>query len=206
MILLLRLYYEYLKVGLFAIGGGMATIPFLQTLADRTGWFTQLDILNMLAVSESTPGPIGVNMASYVGFQMAGVPGSIVATLGLATPSIIVILIIAQFLKRFRDNKYVMAAMYGLRAASAALIASAAISVLESTLMNLQTVEIPLFAGLQLEIPQIVESGGLFQWKEIALTAILLVLTNWKPLKKLHPAVFLAASAVGGIVFSFAGA
>ena len=72
--------------------------------------------------------------------------------------------------------------------------------------MNLQTVEIPLFAGLQLEIPQIVESGGLFQWKEIALTAILLVLTNWKPLKKLHPAVFLAASAVVGIVFSFAGA
>ena len=206
MILLLRLYYEYLKVGLFAIGGGMATIPFLQTLADRTGWFTQLDILNMLAVSESTPGPIGVNMASYVGFHMAGVPGSIVATLGLATPSIIVILIIAQFLKRFRDNKYVMAAMYGLRAASAALIASAAISVLESTLMNLQTVEIPLFAGLQLELPQIVESGGLFQWKEIALTAILLVLTNWKPLKKLHPVVFLAASAVVGIVFSFAGA
>lgn len=86
MILLLRLFYEYFKVGLFAVGGGMATIPFLEALGTKTGWFTHEELLNMIAVSESTPGPMGVNMASYVGYHMMGVAGSIVATLGLVAP------------------------------------------------------------------------------------------------------------------------
>ena len=78
----LRLFWEFFKTGLFAIGGGMATLPFLHDIGEATGWFTQAQLMNMLAVSESTPGPIGINMATYVGFTVAGVPGAVIATLG----------------------------------------------------------------------------------------------------------------------------
>ena len=87
----LRLFYEFFKTGLFAIGGGLATLPFLSDMADRTGWFTQAQLADMLAVSESTPGPVGVNMATYVGFETGGILGAVVATLGLVAPSVIVI-------------------------------------------------------------------------------------------------------------------
>ncbi len=113
MMLYLQLYFEFFKTGLFAVGGGMATLPFLHDMAERTGWFTAAQLTDMVAVSESTPGPIGVNMASYVGFTTAGIPGAILATLGLITPSIIVILIIAAFLRSFRENHYVNGAFYG---------------------------------------------------------------------------------------------
>ena len=99
MMVLLRLFYEFFKTGLFSVGGGMATIPFLQHMGETTGWFTNGDLTTMIAVSESTPGPMGVNMATYVGFEIAGIPGAVIATLGLITPSIIVILIIAGFLQ-----------------------------------------------------------------------------------------------------------
>ena len=127
--LYLRLFWEFFKTGLFAVGGGLATLPFLQDMADRTGWFTRAQLADMLAVSESTPGPIGVNMATYVGFTTGGVGGALIATLGLVTPSVIVILIVAAFLKAFRDSKWVSAAFYGLRPASTALVAAAGISV-----------------------------------------------------------------------------
>ena len=107
--LYLRLFWEFFKTGLFAVGGGLATLPFLQDMADRTGWFTRAQLADMLAVSESTPGPIGVNMATYVGFTTGGVGGALIATLGLVTPSVIVILIVAAFLKAFRDSKWVRA-------------------------------------------------------------------------------------------------
>ena len=94
MMLYLRLFWEFFKTGLFAVGGGMATLPFLYSMSDATGWFTHAQLADMIAVSESTPGPIGVNMATYVGFSTAGVPGAVVATLGLITPSVIIILII----------------------------------------------------------------------------------------------------------------
>ena len=99
MMLLLRLFYEYAKVGLFAVGGGLATVPFLQHLGETTGWFTDAELSTMIAVSESTPGPMGVNMATYVGFNVAGVPGAVIATVGEVTPSIVIILIIAALLK-----------------------------------------------------------------------------------------------------------
>ena len=189
----------------------MATIPFLGALGNKTGWLTHTELLNMIAVSESTPGPMGVNMASYVGYHMMGVPGSIVATLGLVAPSIIVILIVAQFLKRFRENRYVQAVMYGLRAASAGLVAAAGLSVAQATLLQTQTAAVPVTIGgaqlFSLPIPQAVAGlAQLFYWKEIVLAAILLFLTNWKPLRKLHPVLFLAVCAVIGVVFHLAGA
>ena len=126
MTLYLRLYWEFFKTGLFAIGGGMATLPFLKDIGATTGWFSQTDLMNMLAVSESTPGPVGINMATYVGYTVGGVPGAIVATIGEVTPSIIVILIVAAMLAKFRDSQYVANAFYGLRPASTGLIGAAA--------------------------------------------------------------------------------
>ena len=107
--ILLRLFFEFFKTGLFAIGGGLSTLPFLREMSETTGWFTQTELLDMVAVSESTPGPIGVNMATYVGFTTAGIPGAVIATLGLITPSVIIVLIVAGFLKRFKDSKVVAA-------------------------------------------------------------------------------------------------
>ena len=179
----LQLFYEFFKTGLFAVGGGLATLPFLYDMADRTGWFTR----TQLAVSESTPGPIGVNMATYVGFVTRGIPGAIVSTLGLVTPSVIVILMIAAFLKAFRHNRYVEAAFYGLRPASTAMVAAAGLSVVAITLLNTGA------TGL-----------AIVNWKALALAAVILALTRWvKPTKGLHPIVFILASAVVGIVFGF---
>ena len=187
----LRLFVEFFKTGLFAIGGGLATIPFLEDLAERTGWFTKLDLLNMIAVSESTPGAIGVNMATYVGYQTQGILGCIVATLGLVTPSVIVILIEAQFLRRFSEHRIVKAAMFGLRAASAALITAAGLSVAQETLVHMDQWS----AGL----------AAFFDWRALLRFALLAVGTNCKKLKKLHPIVFIAVAGVVGVVFGFAG-
>lgn len=187
----LQLFWEFFQAGLFAVGGGMATIPFLYDISDKTGWFTHTDLANMIAVGESTPGPIGVNMATYVGFVtgmqdggvLMAILGAVIATVGLVTPSVIVILIVAAILKSFRNNPYVERAFYGLRPASTGLIAAAGISVVMGTLM---------------------EVGGEFgvNWKGILLAAALWVLTNVvKKTKKLHPIVFIGISAVVGIVF-----
>ena len=131
----LQLFYEFFKVGLFAIGGGLATIPFLSDMAGRTGWFSAGDLANMIAISESTPGPMGVNMATYVGFHTGGVVGGVIATLGLVCPSILVILIIAGFLKKFRESRGVDAVFYGIRPASTALIAAALVEVCSIALL-----------------------------------------------------------------------
>ena len=134
--ILLRLFYEFFKTGLFAVGGGMATLPFLYDISTRTGWYTHEKLADMIAVSESTPGPIGVNMATYVGFETAGIPGAVIATLGLVTPSIMIILLIARALKAFRENPYVEAGFYGLRPCSVGLIAAAGFLVVRLALLN----------------------------------------------------------------------
>ena len=185
----LRLFWEFFKTGLFAVGGGLATLPFIYDMSDRTGWFTYQQIADMIAVSESTPGPIGVNTSTYVGYITGGLPGSIIATLGLVTPAVIIILIIASCLKKFRENRFVDHAFYGLRPASAGLIAAAGFSV-----VMLALVREDAFKG----------SGNildLFSWKGLALAAVIWVLTNLvKKTKDLHPIVYIAASAVVGIL------
>ena len=192
MILYLRLFWEFFKTGLFAVGGGMATLPFLNDMGGKTGWFDAGELADMIAVSESTPGPIGVNMATYVGFTTGGIPGAVISTLGLITPEILIILMIARVLRQFRQNRYVDAAFYGLRPCSLGLIAAAGMLVVRISLFNVE-----LFK----------ESGSfldLLRLKELLLAALLLVLTRCvKPLKKLHPIVFILGSALVGIVFSF---
>ncbi len=188
----IRLFIEFFLTGLFSVGGGMATIPFLEDMSARTGWFSHAQLADMIAISESTPGPIGVNMATYVGYLTAGLPGGIIATLGLVTPSVIVILIIAAFLKAFRSNKYVDRVFYGIRPASTALIAAAGVSVLMLCIVDIDTFS---------------NSGKLFDLvdpKAIILFALVWVLTNLvKKTKKLHPLVFIAISALAGLVFKF---
>lgn len=189
--LYLKLFWEFFKTGLFAIGGGMATIPFLYDISDATGWFTHNDLANMIAVSESTPGPIGVNMATYVGFvtgmnaygTVGAILGAITTTLGLVTPSIIVILTIAAILKSFRDSLYVSQAFYGLRPASTGLIAAAGLSVMASNLFLTEQAAV--------------------NWKGWILAVVLWLLTNKvKKTRGLHPIVFIGIAAVVGIVFS----
>lgn len=194
--MLLRLFYEFFKVGLFAIGGGMATFPFLTDLAAKTGWYTQAQLVDMVAIAESTPGPIGVNTATYVGFTVAGIPSALTATIGLITPSVILILIIARVLARFRDSKLVQNVFYGLRPASTGLIAAAGFSVV---LLALTGAQVDSVQGL-------LHWQGSIHWPGILLAAVLLMLTRRvKQTKNLHPVVFIALSAVVGIVFRFAG-
>ena len=182
--ILLRLFFEFFKTGLFAVGGGLATIPFLQDIGLRTGWFSQADLTTMIALSESTPGPIGVNMATYVGYETAGVPGAVIATLGLITPSLMVILIVAGFLQKFRQSKTVEAVFYGLRPASTALIAAAGLGVAGAVLLT---------AG----------DGLGLRWPPLLLAATVFVCLKFTPLKKLHPIAFIGASALVGALFRF---
>lgn len=183
----LQLFYEFFKTGLFAVGGGLATLPFLEDISQRTGWFTSAQLADMLAISESTPGPIGVNMATYVGFETAGILGALCATVGLVMPSVILIILISKVLEKFRTNTYVEAAFYGLRPASVAMVASAGIGVAMTTLLNLTA------------------SGfAVLRWRELVLAAVILVLTNFVPkVKKFHPIVFIALAAAVGIIFKF---
>ena len=194
----LRLFWEFFKTGLFAVGGGMATVPFLKNIGLATGWYSQTDLMNMLAVSESTPGPIGINMATYVGFTVAGIPGAVIATIGEVTPSIIVILIVAAMLTKFRNSKYVENAFYGLRPASTGLIGAACVILEVLTCIRVASADGSLLNSFEMT------GGSLLNLQGLILAAMLLVLTNWvKPTKKLHPIVFIGISAVVGVVFQF---
>ena len=184
--ILLRLFFEFAKTGLFAVGGGLATIPFLQDLGARTQWFSDADLTTMIAVSESTPGAMGVNMATYVGYATAGVPGAVVATLGLVFPSIVVIIVIAGFLQKFRQSKTVDAVFYGLRPASTALITSAGLSVALSIFILVGGTETHTFS---------------VNWMSLILAALVFIGMRVPKLKKLHPIVFIGVSALIGILF-----
>lgn len=178
--ILITLFLEFFKIGLFAIGGGLATLPFLYELAGKYEWITVSDISSLVAISESTPGPLGINMATYVGFLRSGVLGSVTTTLGLVTPSVIVIILVSKFLSKFRENKIVQDSFYGLRAASCALIAGAGIGVSRLA-----------FFG---------ESIKDFFWQGALLGIVLFIATRKL---KWHPVVFVFISAIVGIVFKF---
>ena len=183
----LRLFYEFFKTGLFSVGGGLATLPFLYEMSTKTGWFTTADIADMIAVSESTPGPIGINMSTYAGFTTGGVLGGVVASIGLSVPSVIIILIIAKFLEKFRNNRFVEGAFYGLRPASIAMITAAGLNVARVALVNMDA----LAAG---------NYGEFFLWKAILLGVAIFI--GQRKLKW-SPVIFIAIAAVVGIVFQF---
>ncbi len=183
----LRMFWEFFKTGLFSVGGGLATLPFLYEMAEKTGWFTAEDVGTMIAVSEATPGAIGVNMSTYVGYMVKGVLGSIVTTVGMVIPSIIIIIIISKILEQFKNSKIVKNAFYGLRPAATGLIAAAGIGVAKVALFNAETIG---------NMDKVLEW---FRFGPIIIAVVVFVLM--KKYKKVHPIVFIAASAVVGIVF-----
>ena len=185
MSIVLRLYYEFFMTGLFAVGGGLATLPFLYKIAEKTGWYSTADIANMIAVSESTPGPLGINMATYVGFKTVGLAGGIIATIGLITSPVIIIILVSKALEKFRDSRTVKRIFYGLRPASTALIAAAGLSVAKLSLLHTD-----LFA----------ETGkisDLFNLPTILLAVLIyLGLVKFKK----HPILYIAFAALAGIL------
>jgi chromate transporter len=181
--ILLRLFAEFFAVGLFAIGGGAATIPFLQDMSARTQWFTLGQLADMIAVAESTPGPIGVNMAAFAGYSTAGVAGAAAAPLGIIAPCVAIILIIARLLDKFRDSRAVKSVLYGLRPASAALIAAACLSIAKIVFRTGRTADIIFSRGNLL-------AAGLAAALIVAIRRI-----------KAHPLVFIAVSALIGVIF-----
>ncbi|SDB90295.1 chromate transporter [Pelagirhabdus alkalitolerans] len=181
----LQLFYEFFKTGLFAVGGGLATLPFLYDISDRFGWFTESQLADMIAISESTPGAIGINMSTYAGFLTTNVTGAVVATLGLITPSVVIVILISRVLSRFQNDQRVQAVFYGLRPASTALIASAGLSVMSMDL-------------LQLDQEQLIER---VDWMSLALAVGLFILMKYRLTKHLHPIVFILIAAGIGILF-----
>lgn len=179
----LDLFTEFFQIGLFAVGGGPATIPFLMDITERHDWYTKSDVVDMLAVSESTPGPIGINMATYAGFRAAGLPGGITATFSLVLPSLIVIIIVARILEKFSKNPYVRTSFAGIRPLVTGLIATAVCGIFNAALFT--------------------SSDGSFQFPvfSLILCAVFFVLMNLKKLKKVHPFFWMAAGAAVGIVF-----
>lgn len=187
----LRLLFEFLKAGLFTVGGGLAALPFLEDIAVKTGWFSVAQLTDMIAISESTPGPIGINMATYAGFTTGGIFGSVVATLGFMIPSVIIVTIISRFIQKFNENKIVKGAFYGLRAASVALISTAAVNATtKSVLFNLDAFKTSKIFTDLVSIPGLILAVAAF-----------FVLKKWNP----HPIFILAGTAVVGIVLRFAG-
>ena len=194
MMIFLELYIRFFMVGLFAVGGGLATLPFLTSMGETTGWFDAMDISNMVAISESTPGPIGINMATYIGYQVGsdlgapfGILGSIVASIGEVTPAIIIIIMVSKMLMKFRDSKYVEYTFYGLRAASVGLITAAWLGVAKIAFFNTEAMA---------------ESGNFLMavdYKSIILSGVIFFLVT--KFKKIHPIALIALSAVVGIIF-----
>lgn len=186
--ILLHLFWEYFKIGLFAVGGGMATLPFLYDVSDKTGWFTYTQLADMIAVSESTPGPIGINMATYVGYNTAGILGGVVATLAEILPSVIIVVLVSKSLERFSESKYVAYTFYGLRPAVTGLIAAAVLAVFRAAVLN----------------TALFRQTGAFS-DLISLKYILFFAVIFAAIRKFKksPILYIAISAVVGIVMKF---
>ncbi len=187
----LYLFIEFFKTGLFSIGGGLATIPFLTAMSEKWGWFTRETLGNMIAVGESTPGPIGVNMATYVGYTvgydkfgtLGAILGGFIATLALILPSVIIILIVARILTAFKENKFVSRSFYAIRPAVTGMIATAAVAMIKSGIFT---------------------KGGnsllkMLDIKAAILFTVLLICTNKI---KLHPIFYIIIAGAVGAIFS----
>lgn len=177
----LKLFLTFLKIGSFTFGGGYAMLPLIQQEVLKNGWLGQEELIDFIAISESTPGPFAVNVSTFVGMQTAGVLGSICATLGVVLPSFIIILLVAKIFDRFRKNKLISGALIGLKGAVVGLIGTAVI-----------TTAISVYgpAVKNLNIPELISGSAL-------LLALLVGLR-----KKIHPILLIIASAIVGMILS----
>lgn len=185
--ILLELFLTFLKIGAFTFGGGYAMIPLIQSEVISRGWLTEAQITDFIAVSESTPGPLAVNMATYVGSEIAGIGGALCSTLGVVLPSFIIILIVAKSFELFKSNKYVKNAMSGIRPAVIGLIAAALLSVGTTVFLPNGSEAIPD----TLRTPELYASLGIFGGMTFA------------AFKKVHPILIIIISAGIGIVVGF---
>ena len=130
----LQLCFEFFKIGLFSFGGGYATLPFLYHIADVYYWYTPQKLSDMIAVSSITPGPVGVNVATFSGFVTAGILGSVIATTSVILPSYILVVIISKLLEKFKSNKNVQAAIYGLKPAGCGLLGAVGFNIFKDNI------------------------------------------------------------------------
>ncbi len=178
------LFFEFFKIGLFAVGGGLATLPFLNKLVDKFDWFTSADLANIIAVSESTPGPLGINMATYTGFTGLGVLGGIISSVGIVLPSFIISILIAKVLDKFNENRLVQTAFIGLRASVVGLIAAAVLGIMQLSFCS---------QG----------AGVLYELLNYKALSVFLVLTVARFIfQKIHPIAFIGVGALLGIVLN----
>lgn len=184
----ITLFLEFFKIGLFSVGGGLATLPFLYDLSNKYNWFDHNMLADMIAVSESTPGAIGVNMATFAGFHSSGLLGGIIATIGLVTPSIIVIIIVAGFLEKFKKNQIVASIFYGLRPAVTGLIAAAGFQIFKISILVLNS------TAYNRNFLSLIDYKA-----TILLVVLLFAIIKFKK----HPIVYIASAAIIGIIFKF---
>ena len=186
---LLLLFLEFFKTGLFAVGGGLATVPFIRDMGATYGWITEAEIANIIAIAESTPGPIGVNAATYVGYLVCGIPGAVLATLGLVTPSVISIVLIAKTIKKYYDSHLVQSLFRALRPAAIGLITAAGFSLLLTAL------------GVKANFLQFRFSADWYSLLKLGIYGAFLFFAFWKKTAKIHPLFFiLAGGAIGAIL------
>lgn len=184
----LRLFFIFFKIGLFSIGGGLATLPFLQDLAENYDWMTSKELIDMIAISESTPGAIGINTATFVGYKAAGIFGGVITTLGLVTPSIIIIVLIAHYFKRFNEKPLVQGAFLGIRPAVTGLIASVCFEVIKISILNIERFNL---------------SKNIIDIINIKETALFIIMMYLIYRYKKHPILYIAGAAIVGIIFKF---
>lgn len=182
--ILLELFWTFFKIGAFTFGGGYAMLPLIQSEVVGKGWMDISTMVDFVAVCESTPGPLAVNMATFIGSALGGVPGAVCATLGVVLPSFIIILIIAAAFKAFSKNRYVVAVMSGLKPAVVGLIGSAVVSV-----------------GMTAFFPAGFSLAGLFTFETLA-AAVIFVAAMGLNHFKVHPILIIVITAGLGIVFS----
>ena len=182
MLTLITLCWEFFKTGLFSIGGGLATLPFLFKISQNyPDWYTVSELTNMVAVSESTPGPIGVNMATYTGALVIGPVAGIMSTLSLVFPSVVVIILVAKVLQKFNENKLVKDIFYGLRPAVVGMLVSSILTVFESSMFK----------------------GDFMSGFDIRYWGLFAVLLFGLYKFKKHPIVYIGIGAVVGMILGF---
>ena len=185
--ILFFLCMEFAKIGFFSLGGGYATLPFLYHMSEVYGWFSPLELSRMLAISSITPGPVGLNVATFAGFKTAGILGSIAATMSIMLPSFFMIIIISKMLKKFKDSPCLCSVMYALRPATAAMLAAVALRLFKDVVIRN-----PDFSGFNF-----MQMQNFIDIKGFLLLVILFILSL--RLKK-DPLVFLAFGAIAGIL------
>lgn len=189
---LLILFVEFFKTGLFAVGGGLATVPFIRDMLATHNWVPDYEavIANIIAIAESTPGPIGVNAATYVGYIVCGIPGAIIATLGLITPSVIIIILIAKAIKKYYDSHLVQSLFKALRPAAIGLITAAGFSLLLTAL------------GVKADFVHFRFEANWYSLLKFGIYGVFLYFAFWKKTAKIHPLFFILAGGTIGAILS----